>query len=790
MTGLAGPLSNTSESPLGWLLAAAARREVGQTDAVGSLKTGHTPRQSSMAMVAAPVLDGAATRLEIAVSTLLKPIHTLLSDLGFVPASRQEEGFPGSCVDSKCVSSTDIPVPQPAVQTTFINLTGKPLTLTNLVTWDPMGFGPQNGYVLDNARQVEFGFYTNNDQDTPSRATMDWTDGTNSFDVYVKHDGAFVTPSSTNVQSDVFNTPPPVSGTPQAAVSQTVLLLPKAGTEISIAPTDGLGQAIVATAVCDNRGTCTQEAVDSRIEYSAAKNVGNTVFNYGTVDSANTYEVIHEAVKTNGIEENLKVAAGGSVKFELGPLKFETEISAVIQQKYGHTWSDGVITKQGATVNVAPGMYGQIQLSYGEYHDTVDMTLTDKNVTIKIPGVQYVSPVPADAENADGTPVAPPVWTTVDYAIGTGPDPYPNSTSSPTPPTNASGPVQNPTPADIPAPTMPAPAHKTVSAAIDDFVKSEVRALNRLPAILFGDSASRQLFTQGFEIVNLTPYPQKLISISGEYEQEESPSVGYILQPYQMVRVEVDHSSFSKQETVLKWQRNDGVTATLSEATLVSFPDTGEAVRCSSDACMDGGYDDPNQAGIMYIIQPSPSVFDFTADPNLASAIVDAACYYDSAGRTPGSCSANVTGQSYYTAPVTAPARYNYNNASQENSFSETLTTYKSETDSWSAGGGIKIKEKSSLFVGQQIELEATTLYTGSVQEKDSESTTVKQNVPPYSTGTLSYGDAYLRTYGDFTIYLPNSIAIVRDQWLENPSGLAAMGPVVSLTDYPGPPNI
>jgi hypothetical protein len=51
------------------------------------------------------------------------------------------------------------------------------------------------------------------------------------------------------------------------------------------------------------------------------------------------------------------------------------------------------------------------------------------------------------------------------------------------------------------------------------------------------------------------------------------------------------------------------------------------------------------------------------------------------------------------------------------------------------------------------------------------------------------YGDAYLRTYGDFMIHLPNSTIIVRDQWLDNPSGLAAMGPVVSLTDYPGPPS-
>ncbi|WP_179467314.1 hypothetical protein [Mycolicibacterium vinylchloridicum] len=775
------PLTNTPGSPAEWMLAAAARREVGDTESA----TGQLARQPVAASGPVP-LGPVGSRIVLALNSLLQPVQTLLADL----SGRAEENFPGSCVDSKCVSSTDIPVPQPSIQVTFINLTGRPLTLTNLTTYDPLAFGPQNGYVLDNARQVEMGFYTNNDEDTSSRATMDWTDGTDSFEVYVRFDSAFITPSSSNVQSDVFNTPTPVSGTPQAAVSQTVLFLPKAGTEITIAPTDGVGQAIVATALCENRGTCTQEAVDSRVVYSAAKNVGNTVFNYGTVDSANTYEVIHEAVKTNGIEENLKIAAGGSVKFSLGPLNFETEISAVLQQKYGHSWSDGVITKQGATVNVAPGMYGQIQLSYGEYHDIVDMTLIDKDVTIKIPDIEYVSPVPADAENEDGSLVAPPIWTTVDYAIGTGPDPYPNSHSTPTAPTNTSAPVSNPTPADIAAPVAdPAPARKSVGAAIRDFVRDETRAILGLPKVLITGHPD-QLSTRGYEIVNLTPYPQKLIFIDGEIEEDESPTVGYVLQPFQMVRIEVDYATYGAQEAVVKWERNDGGPTTVSEAILKNYPDGGSSVQCKSSACMDGGEDEPNSAEVMYIIQPSLSSFDLTSDPNLASAAVDAACYYNNAGQTPGSCGANVTGQSYYTAPVTAPDRYNYNNASQENSFSETLTTYKSETDSWSAGGGIKIKEKSSLFVGQQIEFESTVLYTGSVQEKDSESTTVKQNVPPYSTGTLSYGDAYLRTYGDFTIHLPNSTIIVRDQWLENPSGLAAMGPVVSLTDYPGPPQI
>ncbi|MCX2932604.1 hypothetical protein ORI20_20225 [Mycobacterium sp. CVI_P3] len=782
LSSLATPLTNTPGSPAEWMLAAAARREVGDTDtATGQLAT--QPVAASGPVPLGPV----GTRVVLALNTLLQPVQALVADL---TGRSAEEEFPGSCVDSKCVSSTDIPVPQPSIQLTFINLTGRPLTLTNLSTYDPLAFGPQNGYVLDTARQVEMGFYTNNDDDTSSRATMDWTDGTSSFDVYVRFDSAFVTPSSSDVQSDVFNTPNPVTGDPQAAVSQTVLFLPKAGTEITISPTDGVGQAIVATALCGNRGSCTQDAVDETIVYSAAKNVGNTVFNYGTVDSSNTYEVFHEAVKTNGIEQNLKIAAGGSIKFSLGPLNFESEVSAVIQEKYGHSWTDGVITKQGATVNVAPGMYGQIQLSYGEYHDIVDMTLTDKDVTIKIPDIEYVSPVPADAKNEDGTPVAAPIWTTVDYAIGTGPDPYPNSTSVPTAPTNTSAPVSNPTPADIAAPEAdPAPARKTFGAAIRDFVKSETRAILSLPQVLLTGHPD-QLSTRGFEIVNLTPYPQKLIAIGGEIEEDESPTEGYVLQPFQMVRIEVDYAAYGAQEAVVKWQRNDGGTATISEAILKNFPDGGSAVKCQTSACMDGGEDEVNSAEVMYIIQPTLSTFDLTADPNLAAAAVDAACYYNSAGQTPGSCGVNVIGQSYYTAPVTAPSRYNYNNASQENSFSETLTTYKSETNSWSTGGGIKVKEKAGVFLGLQIEAEATVLYTGSVQEKDSESTTVKQNVPPYSTGTLSYGDTYLRTYGDAIICLPNSTMIVRDQWIENPSGLAATGPVVSLTDYPGPPQV
>lgn len=753
------------------MLAAAARREVGADAGAGLLS----------------VVELIGSRIELAVNTVLEPVKTLLLQL--TGQKTEEDGFPGSCVDSKCVSSTDIPIPPATDQVIFINLTGRALVLTDLQKALPLAYGPENGYVLDNARQVEMGFYTNYSSSTPT--TMEWTDGTYTFSVSENYQGITMGVSSPDILTHTFDTPIPQTGTPEPAIRKTILLLPRGGTEITIPVTDQVGQAIVASALCGVNGSCDVDAVDEQVVYSAFKNVGNTLFNYGTVNSSNTYEVAHEVVKSNGIEENLKVAVGGSLKFSLGPFNFETEISAVIQQRYGHSWSDGVITKQGATVNVPPGSYGQIQLSYGEYHDTVDMTLRVAGVTINIPAVEFVSPVPADAENPDGTLVAPPVWTTADYVIGTGPDPYPNSHATPVAPTNTAPPVRNPTPPDIAAPTpAPAPARKPLGEVIGDFLKAETRALLSVPKILLTGSASQQLFSQGFEIVNLTPYPQKLVSISGDYEEDQSPEVGYVLNPYQMVRVEVDHSSIITQEAIVKWERNDGGPATVSEATLYSYAGGGRVdVGCADSACMEGAYDDTNQAGVMYIIQPSVSTFDLTADPNLAAAAIDAACYYNDSGQAPSSCGTNVTGQSYYTAPVVAPARYNYNNGSQENSFTETLTTYKSETTSWSAGAGIKLKEKSNIFLGQQIEIESTVLYTGSHQEKESETTTVRQNVPPYSTGTLSYGDAYLRSYGDVLVYLPNSTIIVRDQWIENPAGLAAMGPVVSLTDYPGPPQ-
>ncbi|MBI3689401.1 MAG: hypothetical protein HY239_01590, partial [Mycolicibacterium aromaticivorans] len=104
---------------------------------------------------------------------------------------------------------------------------------------------------------------------------------------------------------------------------------------------------------------------------------------------------------------------------------------------------------------------------------------------------------------------------------------------------------------------------------------------------------------------------------------------------------------------------------------------------------------------------------------------------------------------------------------------------------SWSAGGGIKLKEKAGVFVAQQIEIEACVLYAGSVQVKDSESSTVVQDLLPGYGGAIYIGDPYLRTYGDYIVNLPNLTMIVRGQWIEATSGLSAQGPVANVVDYP-----
>lgn len=761
-TGLAHPprrpLSDTSQSPVNWLLAGAARREVG----IASL--GELVR-----------------RVDLAVTTVLAPVQTLVREL----TGRQDNSVPaGTCEDGVCNPTTDIYLPWVRNEITVLNLTGRPVTLTNLDTKKPLTYGPQEGFVLDNAREVQMAFYQNGsgwDEDWTHEATVNWSDGSTTVSIDVDAGGSTASSSGGDVQVVVFDTPEPVTGPSLISERQTVLLLPKAGTEVTIDPTDAVGQAVVAMALCKVAGGCSQEVVGETVAMSAPKLVGNTLFNDGSVVSTNRYKVTHEVAKTSGVEENLKVVVSASLNFSLGPLTFQTEIGPLIQQKYGHSWTDGVTTESQVDLDVPPGSYGQIYVQYPEYHDLVDMTITESGVTVKIPDVEYISLAPSGSVDPEGNPLAV-TYTTVDWPIGTGPHPFPDSGSQPTPPVSTVPAGATTTP-DIPAPVAPpVPARKSLGHIVGDYLTAEVRALRTLPNVLF---AGRAVSSTTFRIVNLTPYAQTLNSITGEYEENDSPEKGFVLQPFQAIDIEVDYNVFRDQETYVTWTNVTGIS---TSAELKVFNGGSDPrVTCQSAGCMDGGYDSYADAGVMYLIYPyaTPGKIDVTEDPNLASAAVDAACTPSSTGAGPGSCGVNATGDVYYNAPTTGPVQQHVNLGSQTNSYYYTITTTKSETASWSAGGGIKLKEKAGVFVGQQIEIEASVLYHSSVQVKDSESSTVVQNLLPDYSGAIYVGDPYLRTYGDYIVNLPNLTMIVTGQWLEASAGLGAQGPVANVVDEP-----
>ncbi|PQP55105.1 hypothetical protein C6A88_00440, partial [Mycolicibacterium austroafricanum] len=44
-----------------------------------------------------------------------------------------------------------------------------------------------------------------------------------------------------------------------------------------------------------------------------------------------------------------------------------TCFGALVQQKYGHSWSDGITTESQVDLDVPPGSYGQIYVQYPEY---------------------------------------------------------------------------------------------------------------------------------------------------------------------------------------------------------------------------------------------------------------------------------------------------------------------------------------------------------------------------------------------------------------------------------------
>ncbi|PND58952.1 hypothetical protein CRM90_06235 [Mycobacterium sp. ENV421] len=749
------PLTGNSESPANWLLAAAARRELGDHP-----------------------LEELGRRIGLAVNTVLAPANTLVRNLVGIA----DPLAPGQCKDGVCNPTSDFSLPFVRTEVTVLNLTGGPITLTSLDTKQPLTYGPQEGFVLDDARLVQVGFYQGTsewDKDWTYEGTMVWSNGSTTVSVDAEAGGASASVSNSDLQTLIFDTPEPINGISEIPARQTVVVLPKAGAEITIDPTDAVGQAVVAMALCKVAGSCGQEVVDEQVLLSAPQLVGNTLFNDGSVDSTTRYKVTHEVTKTSGVEENLKVVAGSSLNFSLGPLTFQSEIGALVQQKYGHSWSDGVTTESQVDLNVPPGSYGQIYVQYPEYHDFVNMTLTESGVTITIPNVEYVSLAPSGSLDPDGTPLAV-TYTTDDWKIGTGPHPYPDSDSVPAPPDSTA--VDAGTVPDIAAPApAPTATRKTLVEIIDDFVSSEARALRTVPTIML---TGRAISSQTFRVVNLTPYPQTLSSITGEYEEDDSPQKGFVLQPFQEIDFEVDYSVWHDQEAYVTWTNETGIDA--SAEFKVFNGGSAPLVTCqSSSGCMAYGYG--KDEAWMYLVYPyaNPGTIDVTEDPNLASAAVDTGCSPAYSGSVPGSCGVNVTGDVYYNAPTTGPVQQHINRGSNENSYYYTITTTKSETTSWAGGGGIKLKEKAGVFVGLQIEIEASVLYNSSTQIKDSESSTVVQNLLPDYGGAIYVGDPYLRTYGDYIVNLPNLTLIVTGQWIEAASGLGAQGPVANVVDYP-----
>ena len=770
------PVTDTAATPADRVPAAGTQREKKAEQAILTpvLAPGAAPEPANP--------SGPFGRLALAVHTLLKPVGTLLTELGgLILGIRADPVPPGACRDDVCNPTGEIYLPWVRNEVTVLNLTGRAVTLSDLDTKLPLTYGPQQGFVLDNARQVELAFYQGNsyhDDDWTYAGTMTWSDGSTTVSVDVEAGGAVATTTNSRIQTVIFETPESINGPSLISLRETLVLLPEAGTVVTIDTTDPVGQALVAAALCKVSGTCTQEVVDERVRLSAPKQVGNSLFNDGTVISTNRYKVVHEVTKTSGVEENLKIVAGTSLNFSLGPLAFQTEIGALVQQKYGHSWSDGFTTETQVDLDVPPGSYGQIYVQYPQYHDYVTMTLTNSGVTITIPDVEYVSLAPSGVIDENGNPVAV-TYTTVDWEIGTGPHPYPDSNSTPTPPeTDTVGFVTTP---DIAAP-LPAPAAKPRSlfGIIGGYVRDQLKAFQVLPNIVF---AGRAISSQTIQIINLSPYAQTLSNITGEYEGDDSPTKGFVLQPFERIDIEVDYNVFVDQEAYVTWTNSTGIDI---KAELKVF-NGGSAplVTCQTAGCI--GDDADRDTGIMYLIYPysTPGRMDVTNTPNLASAAVDVACTPGYGDAMPGGCGINVTGDTYYNAPTSGPVQQQVNLGSQTNSYYYTITTTKTESASWAAGGGIKLKEKAGVFIGLQLEIEASVLYNSSVQVKDSESSTVVQNLLPDYGGAIYVGDPYLRTYGDYVVNLPNLTMIVTGQWIEAASGLAAQGPVATVVDYP-----
>ena len=119
----------------------------------------------------------------------------------------------------------------------MLNLTGRAVTLSDLDTKLPLTYGPQQGFVLDNARQVELAFYQGNsyhDDDWTYAGTMTWSDGSTTVSVDVEAGGAVATTTNSRIQTVIFETPESINGPSLISLRETLVLLPEAGTVVTI----------------------------------------------------------------------------------------------------------------------------------------------------------------------------------------------------------------------------------------------------------------------------------------------------------------------------------------------------------------------------------------------------------------------------------------------------------------------------------------------------------------------------------------------------------------------------
>lgn len=747
------------------------------------------------------------------VVSLLTPVRTLMFDLFGERGLPGQTGmvsddFPGACNGQTCNPSSDIPIPQPSGQYTFINLTGESLVLDEIINYSiPSGDVPTAGFVLEHGRSVEM---TYSGPSGSASAVFKWnsleTDSV-MYEVWGTDYGGRMYHSG-DLAGFHYATPTPETGetypvSTEDLIQETFALLPEAGTAVTVAEDDPIGQVLAAGALCAVV-TCDMDAVGQEIVFSDWRSVGNVLFNEGTQNATLTYETGHKTTSTSGFQETLKIVAGLGLSFDIFGPGLETAVSAVINQSYGTTWAESVTYSNAASVEVPTGEYGVISVQTPMYDSTINISIDTHDVVINIPGTKWLSPV--------GDPnMAAPRWRTETYIIGSEDGPInPDSTDEPSAPDSphASLPTPNvPTPEDIDAPTPEDAARPNPLHALAKFVEAEVKALLNIPASLIGLPATMLGLdpvaigvagaTRGFEIVNLTPFPVTIEfpDTDGEdWVDDEIPPDGYVLAPFEMVRAEMEYEFFSDNEGNLNWTISVG-DGTYVNGTGHMWVHGGQGqshVSCRNEStCMDGGYDSANSASVLYITSPVGTVADVTDSPNLASAVTNLGCEPDAAGRGPAGCHVQITKQELYYDTTRYPSAGGefQNDASTKATHKYTVTLSNSAKTSWSTGGGIKISQKTGALIVKSIDIEAYTVYQSSLTEEQSEKTSVTQVIPPGHTGIMGTGEAWLRTYGDWTIDLPNATIIVRGEYVDSPALLDVGGPLIGVTDYPTEPD-